>query len=58
MSISQAFVLFVMASMVLVDKDQVYLTGEKMSGESDENFEEVTKFSPDILSPDQNFSPM
>ena len=24
-------------------------------GESDENFEGVTKFSPDILSPDQNF---
>ena len=26
-----------------------------MSGESDENFEGVTKISPDILSPDQNF---
>ena len=29
-----------------------------MSGESDENFEGVTKFSPDILSPDQNFYPI
>ena len=26
-----------------------------MSGESDENFEGVTKYFPDILSPDQNF---
>ena len=36
------------------------LSGKNMSGESDENFEGVTKFSPDefspdILSPDQNF---
>ena len=29
-----------------------------MSGESDENFEGVTKNSPDILSPDQNFFPI
>ena len=29
-----------------------------MSGESDENFEGVTKNSPDILSPDQNFYPI
>ena len=27
------------------------LSGEKMSGESDENFEGVTKFSPDELNP-------
>ena len=29
-----------------------------MSGESDENFEGVTKFFPDISSPDQNFYPI
>ena len=29
-----------------------------MSGESEENFEVVTKFLPDILSPDQNFYPI
>ena len=34
------------------------LSRKKMSGESDENFEGVTKFSPDILSPDQNFYPI
>ena len=50
------------------------LSGKKMSGESNENFEGVTKFSPDeffprysftrpkllpdFLMPDQNFSPI
>ena len=31
------------------------LSGKKGSGESDEHFEGLTKFSPDILSLDQNF---
>ena len=35
-----------------------YLIGEKMSGESDENFEGVMKFFPDILSPNQNLNPI
>ena len=35
----------------------LYLIGEKMSGESDENFEWVTKFSPDELKPRLNKTP-
>ena len=36
----------------------VYLIGEKNVGGRDENFEGVTKFFPNILSPDQNFYPI
>ena len=34
------------------------LSGKKILGESDENFEGLTNFFPDILSSDQNFYPI